>query len=814
MGVVKSFINKIIKIDNNIDKSLGVTDTELSKKQADIDTAFGIINNIKNEMTNNKSNEVDVLDLVSQTAMARRESERRMLGGGSARRKKYKKGGTQQVHKILEDQNTVARANQLLLHETERLTKYRDFEIILKIMPKLAESIRTYVDNIISPDDFSKKSLNKRYDGDGTKDTNVKLMKNIEDIENRYNLEDKVGHAVEESLTKGDSFIYVSSVSKEMNKLYSSLNEGEDQHVDISNLSYADNSHMFDSSHNITGFLNENVNETSDMIKMMNENAGSGVSIQPEHIPPMINKLVESYTNITDSSNYMFDSVNEAAKDSSGNIKKYFKNVEDVDSNSIFNKDGADFSKLTGSVVKRLDPAKVVKIQADGSGQCYGYYYVDVNYDSSLNDLKGMELPVATSGSSVASGAGNFNASMFFDQKSASAADDAQRSHKRRFIYDIFSERITKGMDSKFINANPQFKTMILDILKTNDILQHSSKLNIIYIPPHQMIHFKDGSGVYGKSVLDDIIVLAKIYMATLMSNIMVRILRGTDKRMWKFEVGLEDDIQEEVDAVIRDVSQRDVNLGTLQDIDYIFNTMGQFDDYVIPTYGGEEPLELEIMDKQDIDLEDPFLEKLEKQIHGTVGVPSSFIDAIEEIELAKSLSMMHQKFLRRVVSKQKAYTKAITKLYRLLYENEYPDDIAAEDVSSSSGARVIKDTDRDMENQFDMSLLFITFPSPASLNMANIIDQFQNADDVVQKIVTTLYGEDDPTFAGEDDPELAEEKYKATKARVKYGLMRKYVTSIDWDDIEKIRKEYTKDIEEEFIEKSNKIKDTDDTEV
>lgn len=102
----------------------------------------------------------------------------------------------------------------------------------------------------------------------------------------------------------------------------------------------------------------------------------------------------------------------------------------------------------------------------------------------------------------------------------------------------------------------------------------------------------------------------------------------------------------------------------------------------------------------------------------------------------------------------QKSYNSALTNLYRKLYVNEYEIDYD--------------------NNYVDLNSLKVSLPSPTNLNMTNLSDQLSTVSSIIDFVSQTIIGSD-----SNNDPKYAD--------NVKRIVTKKYVTNVDWNEIEKL---------------------------
>jgi hypothetical protein len=292
------------------------------------------------------------------------------------------------------------------------------------------------------------------------------------------------------------------------------------------------------------------------------------------------------------------------------------------------------------------------------------------------------------------------------------------------------------------------------------------------------MIHFHpdaDDSIEYGTSIYEPILFIGKIYLSVLMSMLMMMLVRGADKRAFYLEVGIDEEIEAVVNKTIQDIRGREIKLNDFGDIQHVLNLIGMFDDYYLPVVDGEKPLDIEVIEGQKQDLaSNDFLEYLRKAMVSGMGVPPAHIGYTEDLELAKTLTMVNGKFIRKIIIAQQAFTPAINKFVQTLYKNEFLINL---DLSSKTDGK----TDKLFDAQnIRLENISGKLPSPATLNFTNISELLGNVEGIVNKIVEILLPEEDNII--NSPVPLPQLKFRLLKS-----LYRQYLPMIDWTAYEEM---------------------------
>lgn len=663
-----------------------------------------------------------------------------------AKKDQMQSQGNLDLNQVLENPNNGI-VNELFLKEKTRFNLYDDYEALFEYIPQLAQAVEVFVDNIMSPDDFTKDIFSIFYDNKNVSDmsSEQRVIANIKNLEETYKIENKAKDWVRKTLIKGDQFIAILPLEKEFNRII-----GEDgilfnEHTDT--VLFNEDSVVL-SEHDeelLNGYLSESadkskVNWKEDLMKIMNENitySENRYSVIKEEL------LMESdFSSLNVRDEFKPTRLTDLAA-----TKKQNKSVKELlTSDSLLLNDRETKNEnvvINGSFIKELDPRRVVKIKMGET--CFGYYYIETNDD---------RMSYTTN---------SFNSTTSFQLKMASdMRNDTEQiaDPKTRLIVDVFAKNISKKLNKKFIEANKEFKNVIYELVKQDYIIK--KRVNIVYLPPneveHLMIHENEDG--YGTSRFKKILFTSKLYLAVLTTTLMMKISRSVDHRTFYIETGLSKDVEGIIQSFVREIKSKEVKLSDLKSIDSIFNNIGQFHDYFIPQVNGEKAIDIDTTPGMNTEVENDFLDYLKKTMISGMGIPASFLTYSDEMEFARSVSMMNGMFLRTIVGMQKSLGESFSNIYRKLYKYEFE-----------------AENQKDMDEDFivDYKKIETRFPSPASLNMTNLADQISSTQGIIDFIVTNLAGS-----SAED----------SVRDRLTRGVTKKYFPNIEWESFEKMMDE------------------------
>ena len=665
--------------------------------------------------------------------------------------------------KFMEDNSNVD-VNSLLMEESTRSLAFNNYRIIYKHIPECAQALNIYKDNIMSPDDYTKLIFNVHYEKAIDKELGDLVDARLDSLTEKYQLEEKADKIIGETLLLGEKYVAVLSLEDNLgamlndpilSKASTTLNESLIRQADEDLIS--------------TTILSENIDMKADEVEALNECLGisnDADKLNKKNSEKLVAKLINENVIVGSSKELLLERFKaEESKTISGtdipdNVfggKKKKENTKKKDKSLMY---------INGSAIRMLDSERVVELRIDDI--CYGYYYAEETGNTipqssylgttSGRDVKGaMSLAQNNTISSTSGGA--------YTPATSAASQLGVGEQKLKLISDLFLNAISKKIDKDFIRNNKKFKDFIYDLVRQDYIIKKGIKLT--YFKPDEVIKFECDP------VFRDITFFAKLYLAILTNNLLIKLGRAHDKRIFYVNVGADAQYEQAIQRVIEDIKTKDYKMEGLNDFNTLLNlNPGRFDDYFMPTVNGERPVEIETLAGMDVDMNNDFVEYLKNSMMSGMGVPRNLIDVTSEVDYARSISAMNSNFVRSVIRYQKKLTPSFTRLYQMLYKNEY---------------RFVNDMD-DTDSSVDISYIKVTFPSPATLSMTNITEQLQSADQYAEFVSQALI------------PTKTDGSTEDKRIELKTRVIKDQLPGIDWDKYEDIKKQLMLDLEEEKI--------------
>jgi len=282
--------------------------------------------------------------------------------------------------------------------------------------------------------------------------------------------------------------------------------------------------------------------------------------------------------------------------------------------------------------------------------------------------------------------------------------------------------------------------------------------VNIRYIPPNKIQHFKRPGqkyDPYGESIFDSTQFASKVLIALETALAIQRLSRSTEKRKIGVEIGLPRDARNAIEGMKEAFRKRKISLDSFGTIDTIPSMITTFEDIYIPMKDGKRFVEIDTFTEGNVDVRSKVdeLKMLRDQLVSSLGVPASFLSIEENLSNKAALSEENILFARTIVSHQKYLTNDVNELIKKVL-----------DIANPEEALTLFDN------------LIIAFPPPKSLQFereARYMTELANLIETLERIG------------------IPKEYSK-----------KRYLTSIDWDEVEKYKID-------EKLDKELGVKDT-----
>lgn len=584
----------------------------------------------------------------------------------------------------------------------DRLDNYKQLKLIVELIPEMREILKVMTSTTMSPDSFIRGDSQlvnwDTSDKQLSSSLNIKIKAFIE----KYDLETIVFKAIEESYNLGDSFVYVE--------------DGK----------------------NIDAFVKK-------YIKMKSaKNFSKKMLYESLDIDNWEAKLRKDKVDNDDFS-FMSEKVNVIENIDEKKLVDIMEMITEKSGKLTEEKLSDELSNITSDVmVHRLPPENVFIMKIHN--RIIGYIYVRVSKEKQYTDDEQDRI------------------SRLFKQISDKYTGENSETNSdqitKKFI-NIISDKITSNGVLKPLKDNKDFRNLIYNIHRENELL--TKKLAVTFIYPEDIVHFtpfsKNDEG-YGNSIFSSIIFFTKIYLATLVSNLFAKLKAGQTNRVYWIETGLEGDGATAVNGFINDMKKKNISFNNTGSVSSVLQNLTAHKEIFIPTVEGQKVVDFDTYeDVTNVNADAEFLEFLKDSMIKGSPVPEQYISTATEVDFARSLTMTNGNFAKTIITEQKNYNKLITKLYRLISVKMYNDT-----------------DDTILFNKINYQL-----SPPLSLDIENISNIVMGLKEIADTFSEMSIDDELKKYIENNE----DEDYIINKLKLDY--MKKFLPSFNWDNIDSV---------------------------
>ena len=639
--------------------------TNATRKQT-----YGISRDIPGVVSDN------VYDRVDEISKIMMERDRSVINNHMSRTRlsnQSKNNNIKDLYEIINDQEMLSTMQTLIGDQNYRFSQtLKDYEIIKRCIPQIHKVITNLKNSIISPDAMADSAIGIELPSNIKESEKDKINKIIEN----YKLNEKLDTIVEEYLISSVKYYTVVpySMIPDMLQKHKSL----DECINELQAELGDTKTLLESSGlpiSTSEIITESINmdyyeSKDDMVKNIKKHFTVDSTSYKSALNEAINNIefidggmsyfkhallneaiAEARVSKSDTDNSMKSILNSLKSKS----KKVSLDISAAAEGLVDDKTVKDIRKsvdFKGCHLEELNPSRTIPFRLRDT--LIGYFYVEEK-NSPLD---------TTSTNNITSIMDKINASVYMKQ-----AGDSSAARIENMVIKSISERLIKSIDSKFINDNYDDMDIIYEFVRINQI--HKKNCRVTFFHPDDICEFKRKDG----SIMKNCMFIAKLYLLTLLTNVLANVTRGGDRQIHYVKTGLTTDVEGSVNSTIRAIKQNQIRYSDIGTINDIFNIVGSLVDVFMPvSIDGERPIETETISGQNIDMNNDFLNSLLKSIIQSFGLPSSIIDDFENIDFAKTIPMSNLEMAKMVLNSQNEINEPLTKMIRLIISYEMPD--------------------------------------------------------------------------------------------------------------------------------------------
>lgn len=644
------------------------------------------------------------------------------------------------------------------LFENEEMHRYisaqnYQYDMICRYLPKLEDALGIKKDNVLCSDNFSKNFINPKNSKTNKHDAQV-FSSNTKKLETEYNL-NKFFDEIYTNVSKyGEEFIYIVPYKTAFEKFLKGKSLARNGAINMNSYSLTESTNPFISTDRC--IIKENYIESADYKKFVesadyfgidNKDSnskfkGSDITLSFNTSNVLLDKVGECYVFATKKSVEKLagmKSLYEASSvsDQIDNAVKKFDKISTTSSDGLIIpgslQDGniKIDNNINGAVIERLERENIVPVYI--GKKCLGYYYFNFAEDPSACGYCGQthSTPGLSSGLSGSTTPG---------------LSENQQEMAIRYI----ASKISTNIDDKFINANKDLKEEIYSILYYNDKfdLNRKNNITVTFIPAEDVIHCyfnMDEKTHRGISDLRKSVVPAMLYILLYLTDIIGKITRSTDKRIYYVKQNVETNVARTMMNVISQIKKGNMGMRQIESMNNILNVVGKYNDYIIPLgQSGDAPIQFEVMNGQEINTPSEIMEKMEDMAISGTDVPLEMVNNMYNQDFAIRYTMSNTRFLKMVYGRQRDTEGFLSKIYTKIYNYEFD------------------------ENNPKIAIIL---PPPIYMTMMNNSQLIDNVNQLVDKIIEN-------EMANEEDEVKSEFKKIYTRSFLS--------TYIDFDTVER----------------------------
>lgn len=397
--------------------------------------------------------------------------------------------------------------------------------------------------------------------------------------------------------------------------------------------------------------------------------------------------------------------------------------------------DISNYKNIKGAYVKYLDDLKMIPVTMDR--RVVGYYYSTTTIDlhnSAIQPNGIVDLSLT-----------NYS--------------------KDRSMIDQLANIIIRSFDKKMLERNIKLKNEIVEIIMAHKFSE--GRLSFIYIPENEIIRLPVNEDENGKghSVIEPSLFPARMYSLANMHNMMYVLNNNTTRIHYLKSSGLNKNYGAQIQRVMRKFQSRRITVDDIYSYSGALNKIGGMGEMVLPAgRGGDfKVLEHDTIDAVNTPINIEFLEQQRRQAITGTGVPQLLvINAIDEVDFAKTLELANARYLSAVSSYKIDLNRGITKLYRALL-------------------RYTTDLEEDVIRSFNFQFNQV---KQQELNITS--DMIQNFNNQVEVTMAIYFKKN----------EMEDEKGNPTNKQMllRRELAKVYLPQLDFDNLEEIVKRVNRD--------------------
>jgi hypothetical protein len=380
--------------------------------------------------------------------------------------------------------------------------------------------------------------------------------------------------------------------------------------------------------------------------------------------------------------------------------------------------------------------------------------------------------------------------------------DPLDGNRRIEILKQIIYKTIANKIDNPSLIDARSFQDSIMNLLRQGYILNR--RVQFTFVPLVNMVYFAhdlDDKGL-PHSILDGSLLDIYIYLAALISSTLGVVQNSASEEKYEINIGLNNEIGMTLNEMQKNLSTRNVYVNSFFDnIGSVLRNCAQYFRVLIPVVQGEKLYEVSSVDKQQVEIDNEFINQRLNDILSNLPCPPSITNQINELEFSRGIINQNIEYRNSIMEKQDAIMPALTKLYRLL--------CMYMKIKSKVGVKEKEEnatTDDNLEKKnkqlIDIRDINVKLSPPMYLSAISISESFSNIEPILDNYIKYAYGED-----------VNDDVTKIKVLNAKKKLIMRFSPNVDLEEIIKFLNQENDDQEfgKQFVDiiKDKKINDT-----
>ena len=577
-----------------------------------------------------------------------------------------------ELESLVSDKSVIDTVNMENVQKYIQAENYQ-YDLILKYVPKLKEALEIMKDNVLSSDNYTKDFINVLGNKTNDQETNI-FNSRAKILLEKYDIQELFEDMYIKTAKYGEYFLYQVPYKIALKRLMDRRNAPNIMSESTNSKNGTTQKVIFES----VSFSKVNHRELPDMTdkfldKLGESNSKVILKMDPYGIiPEAVNEVKVA---IEKRKKYSNSSLNEAFTESVLSEARDDNNFNrglgalSYDTTLAMSNDGTlggvnrnidnsqEIRDMVGCVLYEIPRENIIPLYI--GNYCIGYYYFGI-----VNDYINKQVTMGNQYNSLTS---------------SSEVKATELDKQTDMLVSYIASQLSQAIDTKFINNNIDLKDEIYAILRYNDQFNATlgvNTINVSFIPASDIHHFYfklDEKSHRGISDLQDSIVPAMLYALLYLTDIINKVSRSQDKRIYYVKQNVETNVARTMLNVINQLKKGNMGMRQLENMNTIFNVIGKYNDFIIPrSSSGESPIDFEVMQGQNTDTPTELMDRMEESAVNRTDVPYEFVQSVNQVDYATRFTMSNSKFLRKVFKRQMRCQKHFTQIFRKLYNFEY----------------------------------------------------------------------------------------------------------------------------------------------